>query len=51
MGYNLKIGDAFILQQPEISGVIKKLGFRGYLTNETDRVGQENSWFILSRKR
>jgi hypothetical protein len=29
-------GDAFELQRPEISSAIKELGFRGYLTNETD---------------
>ena len=40
MGYQLKSGDPFVLQQPEISGVIKELGFRGYLTNETDRFRQ-----------
>ena len=41
MGYQLKTGDPFVLQQPEISGVIKELGFRGYLTNETDRFRQK----------
>ena len=41
MGYQLQSGDAFVLQQPEISGVIKELGFRGYLTNETDRFRQK----------
>lgn len=40
MGYQLKTGDPFVLQQPEISGVIKELGFRGYLTNETSRFRQ-----------
>ena len=41
MGYQLQSGDAFVLQQPEISGVIKELGFRGYLTNETSRFRQK----------
>jgi len=41
MGYQLKTGDPFVLQQPEISGVIKELGFRGYLTNETSRFRQK----------
>ena len=50
MGYNLKIGDAFVLQQPEISGVIKKLGFRGYLTNETDRVGKRTVGLFYPEK-
>jgi hypothetical protein len=50
MGYNLKIGDAFILQQPEISGVIKQLGFRGYLTNETDRVGKRTVGLFYPEK-
>ena len=34
--YELMSGDAFVLQQPEISLRIKELRFRGYLTNETD---------------
>ena len=50
MGYNLKIGDPFVLQQPEISGVIKKLGFRGYLTNETDRVGKRTVGLFYPEK-
>ena len=50
MGYNLKIGDPFILQQPQISGVIKKLGFRGYLTNETDRVGKRTVGLFYPEK-
>ena len=33
-------GDAFEFQTPKISAAIKKLGFRGYLTNETSRFGQ-----------
>ena len=50
MGYNLKIGDPFVLQQPEISGVIKQLGFRGYLTNETDRVGKRTVGLFYPEK-
>ena len=50
MGYNLKIGDPFILQQPEISGVIKQLGFRGFLTNETDRVGKRTVGLFYPEK-
>ena len=40
IGQSLKIGDPFILQQPQISKAIKDSGFSGYLTNETDRFGQ-----------
>jgi hypothetical protein len=40
IGQSLKIGDPFILQQPQISKAIKDSGFNGYLTNETDRFGQ-----------
>ena len=35
-----KIGDAFKLQEPDISKAIKDLGFEGFLTNETARFGQ-----------
>ncbi len=50
MGYNLKIGDPFVLQQPEISGVIKELGFRGYLTNETSRFGEKTVGLFYPEK-
>ena len=50
MGYNLKIGDPFVLQQPEISGVIKELGFRGYLTNETSRFRQKTVGLFYPEK-
>jgi hypothetical protein len=41
--YELMSGDAFSLQQPEISKAIKDLGFRGYFTNEADiGIGTQN---------
>ena len=50
MGYKLQSGDAFVLQQPEISGVIKELGFRGYLTNETSRFRQKTVGLFYPEK-
>ena len=50
MGYQLKSGDPFVLQQPEISGVIKELGFRGYLTNETSRFGEKTVGLFYPEK-
>ena len=50
MGYQLKVGDPFVLQQPEISKAIKDLGFRGYLTNETDRFRQRTVGLFYPEK-
>ena len=50
MGYQLRVGDPFVLQQPEISKAIKALGFRGYLTNETDRFRQRTVGLFYPEK-
>ena len=50
MGYRLRTGDPFVLQQPEISKAIKALGFRGYLTNETDRFRQRTVGLFYPEK-
>jgi hypothetical protein len=50
MGYQLKVGDPFVLQQPKISKAIKDLGFRGYLTNETDRFRQRTVGLFYPEK-
>ena len=40
LGFDLKVGNPFVLQQRDVSKAIKDLGYSGYLTNETDRFGQ-----------
>lgn len=50
MGFNLKIGDPFVLQQPEISKAIKDLGFDGFLTNETARFGKRTVGLFYPEK-
>ena len=43
-------GNAFEFQTPKISGAIKKLGFRGYLTNETARFGERTVGLFYPEK-
>lgn len=50
MGYQLRVGDPFVLQQPDISKAIKDLGFRGFLTNETDRFRQRTVGLFYPEK-
>jgi hypothetical protein len=44
------IGDPFEMQRPQISSAIKKLGFRGYLTNETSRFGDRTVGLFYPEK-
>jgi len=46
----IELGDPFVLQQPEISSVIKELGFNGYLTNETYREGKRTVGLFYPEK-
>lgn len=48
--YDIKIGDPFTLQVPEISNAIKELGFTGYFTNETDRFRQRTVGLFYPEK-
>ena len=47
---DVKIGDAFFLQDPKISKAIKDLGFEGFLTNETARFGNKTVGLFYPEK-
>jgi len=47
---DILIGDPFVMQQPRISSAIKELGFNGYLTNETDRLGKRTVGLFYPEK-
>jgi hypothetical protein len=47
---DVKIGDAFVLQDPKISKAIKDLGFEGFLTNETARFGNKTVGLFYPEK-
>ena len=50
LDYETLSGDPFKMQTPEISKAIKKLGFSGYFTNETDRVGDRSVGLFYPEK-